>query len=300
MAELNELTLEGASISIRLLILATNSILDPGSYHGRVALHRISPFECFYDLIATIVDIVHFVVYSRHDDHSGIIFLVAHQDYLLLRLALNIPSILHAYKIFRLEDAYWTKAFAASYLLSWLLAKIYPMRSQQLSVAETHRIRRKITNPVFFGLSHCLICFSVFSDALEAALWSWFGILVIAGLALFIRPTPPPVNPLRDAEYDHIAAIVLHLSSLGLLWLIEYSPFALSLKIKEQDWRDGRSLKVAAVLLLDGAMVFLVATRTQRWSTLRFGFVGLVLTGMAYVHYIELYPLAQSTKALLG
>lgn len=300
MAQLDELTLEGASILIKLLILATNSIVDPGSYHGRLAFHRISPFECLYDLTATIVDIVHFVLYSRHDEHSGIILMVAHESYLPLRLALNIPSILHAYKILRLENAYWSKVFAASYLLCWLFAKVYPMRSQQLSAAETHRIRRKITNPVFSALCHCLVCFAVFSDGLEAALWSWFGILFIAGLALAVRPTPPLVNPHRDAENDHIAAIVSHFVCLGMLWLFEYSPFALSLKVKNEHWRDDRSFKMAAILLFDGAMVFLVVTRTQRWSILRFGFVGLVLAGMAYVHYVELYPLTQGTKALLG
>ncbi|KAH0279969.1 hypothetical protein KCU91_g1371, partial [Aureobasidium melanogenum] len=300
MAQLDELTLEGASILIKLLILATNSILDPGSYHGRLAFHRISPFECLYELTATIVDIVHFILYSSHDDHSGIVFLVANEDYLPLRLALNIPSILHAYKFLRLEDAYWSKVFAASYLLCWLFAKIYPMRSQQLTVAETHRIRRKVTNPVFFALSHCLVCFAVFSDSLEAALWSWFGILVIAGFTLVVRPMPPLVNPHRDAEYVHIAAIVSHFVCLGMLWLFKCSPFALSLKVKNQDWRDNRSFKVAAILLFDGAMVFLVATRTRRWSISRFAFVGLVLAGMAYVHYIELYPLTQGTKALLG
>ncbi|KAG9657838.1 hypothetical protein KCU95_g1351, partial [Aureobasidium melanogenum] len=300
MAQSDELTLEGASLLIKLLILATNSILDPGSYHGRLAFHRISPFECLYDLTATIVDIVHFILYSRHDVDGGIIFLVAHQDYLPLRLALNIPSILHAYKVLRLEDTYWSKVFAASYLLCWLFARIYPMRSQQLTVAETDRIRRKTTNPAFFGISHCLVCFAVFSDGLEAALWSWFGILVIAGFALAVSPTPPPVNPHRDAELDHISAILSHFFCLAMLWLIEYSPFALSLKVRNQDWRDGRSFKVAAVLLFDGAMVLLVVTRMQRWSIIRFGFVGVVLAGMAYMHYIELYALTQGTKALLG
>lgn len=299
MANLDQIALEGASIFLRLLILASNSVLDPGSFHGKVALHRISPFECLYDLLARVVDIVHLLWYSSHDVDGGIIFLVT-QSYLSLRLALNIPSIIHAYKIFRLDGAYWSKVLAASYVICWLFAKIYPMRSHQLSHAETNRVRRKITNPVFFGLSHGLVCFAVFSDQLEAALWSWFGILAIAGYALAISPTPPLANAQRDVELDHVATIFLHLLSLGLLWLFEYSPGALSLKAKNHDWRDSLSFKVAAILLFDGAMVFLVATRTERWSMLRFGSVGVILTSMAYVYYVELYALTQDTKALYG
>lgn len=297
MAILDEIALEGASTFLRLLILATNSVLDPGSYDGEVALHRVSPFECLYDLTARIVDIMHFLWYSSHDVDGGIIFFIA-QSYLPLRLALNIPSILHAYKIWRLEDAYWSKVFAASYLLCWVFAKIYPMRSQQLTVAESDRIRRKVTNPVFLGLSHCLVCFAVFSDGLEAALWSWFGVLVIAGFALAVRPTPPQINPQRNPAFETILQVFFHLLCLAIFWLFEYSPSSLSLKLQDSAWRESRMLMIMAVLQFDAAMVFLVAARADRWSIVRFALVGASLVGMAYVHYIELFALTQGTKAL--
>lgn len=299
MVDLDEVALVGASTFLRLLILAANSVLDPGSYHGEVALHRISPFECLYDLTAWVVDVVHFLWYNSHDIHGGIIFLIT-QSYLPLRLALNIPSMLHGYKILRLEDSFWTKAFAVSYLLCWISAKIYPMRSQQLTVAETHRIRRKVTNPVFFGLSQCLACFAVFSDGLEAALWSWFGVLVIAGFSLAISPTPPQINPQRNSAFETILQVCFHLICLAILWLFEYSPTSLSLKVRDQNWRESRVLMVMAVLQFDAAVVFLVAARADRWSLVRFALVGASLVGMAYVHYIELYALMEGTRALLS
>lgn len=298
MASLDEIALEGASIFLKLLILASNSILDPGSYHGEVALHRVSPFECLYDLTARVIDIVHFLWYSSHHVDGGIIFLVT-QSFLPLRLALNIPSILHAYKLLRLKDAYWSKVFATSYLLCWVTAKIYPMRSQQLTVAETDRVRRKVTNLVFFGLSHCLVCFAVFSDRLEAALWSWFGILVVAGFALGVSATPPQINPQRNPAFENILQICFHLLCLAVLWLFEYSPTSLSLKVKDQGWRESRVIMVMAVLQFDAAMVFLVAARAERWSMVRFAFVGVTLVGMAYIYYIEVFALMQGTKTLL-
>lgn len=298
MATLEGIALEGASIFLRVLILASNSVLDPGSYHGEVALHRVSPFECLYDSTARVIDLVHFLWYSSHDVDGGIIFLVT-QSYLPLRLALNIPSILHAYKVFRSEDAYWSKVFAASYLTCWPLAKIYPMRSQQLTAAETDRVRRKITNPVFFGLSHCLVCFAVFNDRLEAALWSWFGILVIAGFALGVSATPPQINPRRNPAFETILQVFFHLLCLAVLWLFEYSPISLSLQVKDQQWRESRVLMVMAVLQFDAAIIFLVAARAERWSMARFVLVGASLVGMACVHYIEFFALTQGTKALL-
>jgi hypothetical protein len=298
MTDLDEIALEGASTSLRLLVQALNAILDPGSY-GELALHRISPFECLYDFTARIVDIGHFLLYSGDDLDSGIVFCIP-QDYLPLRLAMNIPSIWHAYKISKLKDAYWTKAFVASYLLCWLFAKVHPLRSQQLTAAENDHVRRKITSPLFFALSHTLVCFAVFADELEAALWSWFGILVIVGLALFISPTPAQINPQRNVEFEAAIRTFLQFGCLAVLWLFEYSHISLGLKMKDRNWRDSRELKLLAVIQFDIAMVFLVSARTERWSTVRFGLVGVSLVGMAYVYYIELYALTKGTSALLA
>jgi hypothetical protein len=281
MANLDEVALEGASTFLRLLVQALNVILDSGS-HGGLAFHRISPFECLYDLTARIVDIAHFLLYNSDDAQSGIIFCIP-EEYLPLRLAINIPTLWHAYKISKLENAYWTKVFVASYLLCWLSAKIYPLR----------------TSPLFFAISHCLVCFAVFSDQLEAALWSWFGILVIAGLTLFISPTPPQIHPARDVDFETIIRTFLQFVCLAVLWLFQYSPISMALGVKDQDWRDSRMLMVIAVLQFDAAMVFLVVARRERWSILRFGLVSVCLVGMAYVYYIELYALTEATSILL-
>jgi hypothetical protein len=298
MADLDEVALAGASTFLRLLVQALNVVLDSGS-HGGLAFHRISPFECLYDLTARIVDLAHFLLYNNDNAQSGIIFCIP-EEYLPLRLAINIPTLWHAYKISKLENAYWTKAFVASYLLCWLSAKIYPLRSQQLPIAETNRIRRKITSPLFFAISHCLVCFAVFSDQLEAALWSWFGILIIAGLTLFISPTPPQIHPGRDVDFETIIRTVLQFACLAVLWLFQYSPISMVLGVKDQNWRDSRMLMVIAVLQFDAAMVFLVVARRERWSILRFGLVGVCLVGMAYVYYIELYALTEATSILLA
>ncbi|KEQ72700.1 hypothetical protein M436DRAFT_64682 [Aureobasidium namibiae CBS 147.97] len=298
MPDLDETALEGASTFLRLIVQALNAALDPGSY-GELALHRISPFECLYDLTAKIVDIGHFLIYNGDDEHSSIVLCIPH-EYLPLRLAMNIPSLWHAYKIFTLIDAYWTKFFVASYLLCWLFGKTYPLRSQQPTVAEADRIRRKITTPLFFALSHSLVCFAVFSDRLEAALWSWFGILVIAGLALFISPTSPQVNPERNLEFEATIQTFLQIGCLATLWLFQFSPFVMSLKVKDRDWRDSRMLMLIGVLQFDIAMVFLVAARTERWSMVRFGLVSASLVSMAYVYYIELYALTRGTFGLLA
>ncbi|CAD0086135.1 unnamed protein product [Aureobasidium vineae] len=299
MPDLDAIALEGASTFLRLLVQALNVVLDPGSYAGELAFHRVSPLECLYDLTARLVGIVHFLLYNGRDVDSGIVLFVA-EDYLPPRLALNIPSIYHAYKIFRLSEAYWTKVFAASYLLCWLSAKIYPMRSQQPTVAENDRVRRKITNPVFFALTHSLVCFAVFNDRLEAALWSWFGILAIAGFTLAISPTPPRINPPRDPEFEVVLQLCCHLACLAVCWLFGFSHISLDLKVKDKNWRDSRALMVMTVLQLDAAMIFLVVARAERWSILRFGLVGASLIGMAYVHYIEMYALIGGTKALLN
>lgn len=297
MPDLDEIALEGASTFLRLIVLALNAILDPGSY-GVLALHRISPFECLYDLTATIVDIAHFILYNGNDVDSGIVFCIP-QDYLYLRLAMNIPSLWHAYKIFTLEDAYWTKVFIALYLLCWTFAKVYPLRSQQLSAAENDHIRRKITNPLFFALSHSLVCFATIRDPLEAALWSWFGILIAVGLALFVSPTPPQIGAQRDLEFERIIQTFMQFGCLATLWLFQFSPFVMSLKVKDQTWRDSRMLMLGGVLQFDVAMAFLVAARIERWSMVRFGLVGASLVSMAYVYYIELYALTKGTSALL-
>jgi len=298
MPDLDEIALEGASTFLRLIVQALNAVLDPGAY-GELALHRISPFECLYDLTATIVDIAHFLLYHGNDVDSGIVFCIP-QEYLPLRLAMNIPSIWHAYKISTLKDASWTKVFVASYLLCWLFAKVAPLRSQPLTVAETDRIRRKITTPLFLALSHSLVCFAVFSDTLEAALWSWFGILVIAGFTLAISPTPAPVGPHRNIEFEAVIRTSLHFTCLAALWLFEYSHIAMGLKTANYDWRESRKLMIMAVLQFDGAMVFLVAARAERWSMVRFGLVGASLVCMAYVYYIELYALTWATSTLLA
>jgi hypothetical protein len=297
MTDLDQIALEGASTFLRLLVQALNVVLDSGS-HGGLAFHRISPFECLYDMTARIVDIAHFLLYNSDDAQSGIIFCIP-EEYLPLRLAINIPSLWHAYKISRLENAYWTKAFVASYLLCWLFAKICPLRSQQLPAAEINRIRRKITSPLFFAISHCLVCFAVFSDQLEAALWSWFGILIIAGLALFISPTPPQIGPGRDVDFETIIRTFLQFACLAVLWLFQYSPMAINLRVKDRNWRDSRMLMMIAVLQFDVAMVFLVAARTERWSILRFGLVSASLVGITYVYYIELFTLTEGTATLL-
>ncbi|THW92607.1 hypothetical protein D6D15_02999 [Aureobasidium pullulans] len=260
--DLDELALEGASIFLRLLVQALNAILDPGSY-GVLALHRVSPFECLYDLTAKLVDILHFLMYNTDDMHSGIVFCIP-QDYLPLRLAMNIPSIWHAYKICKLKDAYWSEASVAAYLLCWMFAKIYPLRSQQLTAAEKDRVRRKITSPLFLALSHSLVCFAVFSDGLEAALWSWFGILVIVGLALFISPTPPQIGPQRNVEFEAAILDFLQFGCLATLWLFEYSHISMSLKVTDPNWRDSRKIMVMAVLIFDGAMVLLVTARAEQ------------------------------------
>ena len=297
MPDLDEIALEGASTFLRLIVQALNAVLDPGSY-GELALHRISPFECLYDLTARIVDIAHFVLYSGDDMDSGIVFCIP-QEYLPLRLAMNIPSLWHAYKIFTLEDAYWTKAFVASYLLCWLSAKVLPLRSQQLIAAENDRIRRKITNPLFLALSHSLVCFAVFNDQLEAALWSWFGILVIAGFALGISPTPAQIGPQRNLQFEAAIQTFLQFTCLAVLWLFEYSHIVMGLKTANYDWRESRKLMALAVLQFDGAMAFLVAARAERWSMVRFGLVGASLLGMAYVYYIDMYALTWVTSILL-
>jgi hypothetical protein len=297
MTELDEIALEGASTFLRLVVQALNAILDPGSY-GELALHRISPFECFYDLTSRVVDIAHFLLYDSNDPDSGIIFCIP-QEYLPLRLAMNVPSIWHAYKILTLKDVYWTKAFVASYALCWLFAKIYPLRSRQLPPVEIDRVRRKITVPLFLALSHSLACFSVFSDRLEAALWSWFGLLIIAGLALIVSPTPAQVDPRRNIEFETAIRTFLQFSCLATLWLFNYSPIMMGLRIKDQNWRDSRMLTIVTVLQFDGAMVALVAARAERWPMLRFGLVGACLISMAYVHYVELYALTEGMSTLL-
>lgn len=298
MPDLDAIALEGASTFLRLVVQALNAVLDPGSY-GELALHRISPFECLYDLTAKIVDIAHFVLYNGDDVDSGIVFCIP-QEYLPLRLAMNIPSLWHAYKIFTLKDAYWTKVFVASYLLCWSSAKIYPLRSQQLTVAENDRVRRKVTTPLFLALSHGLVCFAVFNDELEAALWSWFGILVTAGFALAISPTPARVGPQRNIEFETAIQTFLQFMCLAVLWLFQYSHVSMGLKTANHDWRESRKLMAMAVLQFDGAMVFLVMARAERWSMVRFGLVGASLVGMAYVYYIELYALTWATSALLA
>ncbi|CAD0109472.1 unnamed protein product [Aureobasidium uvarum] len=299
MADLDAIALEGASTFLRLLVHALNVVLDPGSYDGELAFHRISPFECLYDLTARVVDIIHFLLYNGHDLDSGLVLFVA-EEYLPLRLALNIPSIYHAYRIFRLQDAYWTKVFVASYLLCWLFAKLYPMRLQQSTGTESDRVRRKITNPLFFALSHSLACFAVFSDQLEAALWSWLGVMVITGFTLAISPTPPRINPQRNSEFETNLQVCCHLACLAVCWLFGFSHISLGLKVTDQNWRDSRGLMVMTILQFDAAMVFLVAARAERWSVLRFGLVGASLVGMAYVHYIEMYALIEGTEALLS
>jgi hypothetical protein len=297
MMELEEIALEGASTFLRLVVQALNAILDPGSY-GELALHRISPFECLFDLTSRVVDIVHFLLYDSNDADSGIVFCIP-QEYLPIRLAMNIPSIWHAYKISTLKDAYWTKAFVASYALCWLFAKIYPLRSRQLPQAEIDRVRRKVTSPLFLALSHSLVCFAVFSDRLEAALWSWFGILIIAGLTLIISPTPARIDPRRNIEFETAIQTFLQFACLAVLWLFQYSPTSISLRIKDRNWRDSRMLMMLAILQFDAAMVFLIAARAERWPIMRFGLVAACLSSMAYVHYIELYALTEGTSALL-
>jgi hypothetical protein len=297
MMELDEIALEGASTFLRLVVQALNAILDPGS-HGELAFHRISPFECLYDLTSRVVDIVHFLLYDSNDTDSGIIFCIP-QEYLPIRLAMNIPSIWHAYKISTLEGAYWTKAFVASYALCWMFAKIYPLRSRQLSQAEIDRVRRKVTSPLFVALSHSLVCFAVFSNRLEAALWSWFGILIITGLTLIISPMPARIDPRRNIEFETAIQTFLQFACLAVLWLFQYSPTSISLRIKDRNWRDSRMLMMLAILQFDAAMVFLVAARAERWPIMRFGLVAACLSSMAYVHYIELYALTEGTSALL-
>jgi hypothetical protein len=297
MSGLDEIALEGASTFLRLVVQALNAILDPGSY-GELALHRVSPFECLYDLTSRVVDIGHFLLYDSNDADSGIIFCIP-QEYLPLRLAMNIPSIWHAYKITTLKNAYWTKAFVASYVLCWMFAKVYPLRSRQLPPAEIDCVRRKVTGPLFFALSHSLVCFAVFSDRLEAALWSWFGILIIAGLTLIISPTPARIDPRRNIEFETAIQTFLQFACLAVLWLFQYSPTSISLRTKDQKWRDSRMLIMMAVLQFDAAMVFLVAARAERWPIMRFGLVAACLSSMAYVHYIELYALTEGTSALL-
>jgi hypothetical protein len=220
---------------ITFTVVSLNVALDAGSRKGIVMRDRSSPIHCFWEIVCSLASFC----YPEH--HTGMtrpgsksaesseytqeqVQRARHPHLQPLIRSLNVVAVAMFLASLCQHGHVWQKALLTNAMLCWLLRNITNQSAQALAPRMIWPTMR--TALIFTFLEH-VVMFTMTDYFRPTVLhcWIWLVTTYVPVAVLTSLLSRPIFEGQQDRQSEAVASL-LHISSLGALWLFGFSPMA--------------------------------------------------------------------------